>query len=576
MIYLLLSVVLTAIFGVVAYQKEAKAFSFASTVVAFVIFLIVSFGALPVFNLWSFTGIWWLLLISSGLGLFAYFFSFIDDYQADFNWWRITPLCVVFVTFSGLGLRGCEYFQPEKFCNMMPVDTVSLAEFKKDLFPTTVKKMICVDEAIATKIAEELLDSDPGLGSRVAVGNMTMQPISGNFAINNDSVLSFDDAIIWVAPLEHKSFFKWISNDVTPGYVIVDATDASLTRRWIVTELNGKPLALRYVESGRLWEDIEFHIKMNGYISRGLTDHRFEIDNHGNPHWVLTSYEPQIGFSAAESKCAITVDPQTGEIEEYLISEAPEWLDRMQPENFVYEQISWWGEYQEGWWNSWVSQRNVQSPTPGMTLVYSDSKSYWYTGIQSSGNSESSSGFMLVNTRDKSARYYKMNGVNERQAQSIAEDIPFAKTSGYMATKPVLYNLRGIPSYFMILKGTSGNAMGYAFVSVENRSLFGAGTTPEEAEQAYLSRIGISGDIKAEDDGVEKVSGKYSIKDITLVGETFYILFNGLPNYEFRAPNSLSPELKWTKPHHNVNVTYGKGENKFIPLLQFDNLDINF
>jgi len=574
MAYLLLSVVLTAIFGVACYQKEEKVFSLVLTSIAFFIFLIASFITLPVFNLWSFTGIWWLLLLSGGMGFFVYLISSED--LSDFSWWRITPFGVVFVVFSGLGMRGCECYQSEKFCNMLAVDTVSLAEFKKDLFPTTVKKMICVDEKIATKIAEELLDSDPGLGSRVEVGDMTMQPISGSFLINNDSILSFDDAIIWVAPLEHKSFFKWISNDVTPGYVIVDATDASLTRRWIITELNGQPLSLRYVESGRLWEDIEFHIKMNGYISRGLTDHRFEIDNQGNPYWVLTAYESQIGFAASESKSAITVNPQTGEIKEYSLAETPEWLDRMQPEDFVYDQIGWWGEYQEGWWNSWLSQRNVQSPTPGMTLVYSNGKSYWYTGIQSSGNSESTSGFMLVNTRDKSARYYKMNGVNERQAQSIADDIPFAKTSGYTATKPVLYNLRGIPSYFMILKGSSGNAMGYAFVSVEKRSLFGAGTTPEEAEQAYLSRIGISGDIKNEDDKVEKVSGEYSIKDITLVGETFYILFNELPNYEFRAPNSMSPELKWTKLNHRVKVTYGKGENKFIPLLQFDNLYVKF
>ena len=574
MYYVLLSLILTAIFGMVSFRKEEKKFSFLLTFVAFLFFLSINLLVLPVFNLWSFTGIWWLLLLSSGVGFFSHAVQ--TDYIQDINWWRGIPICIVSLIFCGLSMRGCQFYQADKFCHMLQVDTVSLAEFKQDLFPTTVKKMICVDEAIAQKVAEELLDSDPGLGSRVHVGNMTMQPITGKFKVNNDSILSFDDAIIWVAPLEHKSFFKWISNDVTPGYVIVDATDATLTRRWIVTKLNGKPLALRYVESGRLWEDIEFHIKMNGYISRGLTDHRFEIDNQGNPYWVLTAYEPQIGFSAAESKSAITVNPQDGEIKEYSLAESPAWLDRMQPEDFVYDQIGWWGEYQSGWWNSWFGQVNVQSPTPGMTLVYSDSKSYWYTGIQSSGNSESSSGFMLVNTRDKFARYYKMNGVNERQAQSIAEDIPFAKTSGYMATKPVLYNLRGIPSYFMILKGTSGNAMGYAFVSVENRSLFGAGTTPEEAEKAYLSRIGISGDIKSEDDNVERVSGEYSVKDITLVGEMFYILFNGLPNYEFRAPNGLSPELKWTKPYQKVKVTYGKGENKFIPLLEFDNLNISF
>ena len=151
-----------------------------------------------------------------------------------------------------------------------------------------------------------------------------------------------------------------------------------------------------------------------------------------------------------------------------------------------------------------------------------------------------------------------------------------ARTAGYHAIKPVQYNLRGVPSHFMVYKGSSGNATGYAFVSVANRSVFGAGSTPEAAEQEYLKRMSVSGLISHEDDAVETVSGVYTIRDITLVGETFYLLLNEVPGCEFSAANGVSHDLKWSKKQDKVHITYGKGENKYIPISEYKNLSLNY
>lgn len=183
---------------------------------------------------------------------------------------------------------------------------------------------------------------------------------------------------------------------------------------------------------------------------------------------------------------------------------------------------------------------------------------------------------MLVDTRDKTARYYKMAGVNEQEAQNIANDIPFARTAGYQSIKPVLYNLRGVPSYFLVYKGGSGNATGYAFVSVANRSVFGAGTTPEEAEREYLKRMSSSGMINYEDNQVEKVEGVYTIRAITQVGETFYLRLKEAPGCEFSAHNNVSHDLKWSEPEDRIHIGYGKGESKYIPISEYKNLNLSY
>ena len=157
-------------------------------------------------------------------------------------------------------------------------------------------------------------------------------------------------------------------------------------------------------------------------MTKGLNDHCFEIDGNGTPYWVLSSYDQKIGFCGEESEGPITVDAQTGEIKAYTIKNAPKWIDRIQPKDFIEEQIRQWGEYKLGWWNSLgiSKQEGVLAPTEGMTLVYSNGKSYWYTGIKSASADKGTNGFMLVDTRTKEAKFYKSSGFNEEEARNIA------------------------------------------------------------------------------------------------------------------------------------------------------------
>jgi hypothetical protein len=58
---------------------------------------------------------------------------------------------------------------------------------------------------------------------------------------------------------------------------------------------------------------------------------------------------------------------QSGVINEYSIAKTPKWVDRIQPLDFIEDQLNDWGEYVHGYWN-FLMQINFK--LEGLTLVY--------------------------------------------------------------------------------------------------------------------------------------------------------------------------------------------------------------
>lgn len=579
MSYFLLTAAMVALFALIAWSKEIgedseKKFWFgAACVVLFICLGLINYNAMPVLQWWGFEGVWIEAGLVASLGLLA-FFAF-DEGESGKMWWKIKsiPTAVVLVAFILGCVNSCEMFHAGEYNKRLPVKEVNESTFGKTIAVVEVDKMITLDETAAQKVAEDVLGNNTGLGSRVQVGNVTLQCLSGSFTIDNGEKLNFNNDLIYVAPLEHSSFFKWMSNDVTPGYVIVSASDQNWRR--LVTEVNGKKLALRYLESGFFGDDIERHIKFNGYLHRGLNDHCFEIDGNGTPYWVLSSYDQKIGFCGEESEGPITVNAETGEIKAYTIKNAPAWIDRIQPKSFIEEQIRQWGEYKLGWWNSLgiSKQEGVLAPTEGMTLVYSNGKSYWYTGIKSASADKGTNGFMLVDTKTKEAKFYKSSGFNEEEARNIANGQAEAAAAGYRATYPVLYNMRGVPTYFMTYKDNSGNIQGYCFVASNNRTAVGCDKLKTVAAQKYLSTLKATSHDKMKDSEVKAEMLTATVRDIVLEGDVYYVLLNEKSGFEFSGKSINFPELKWSRKGDQVKVSFKIGEEKVVPLDSFDIVD---
>ena len=572
MYYIIISLILGMVFsGMIysSYERNTKG-AVAGGIIWFIIMGLCNYLALPTLG-WGYNGI-----------LFEIFLTLVVAavvrYIIEEEWKKACWLPIIFlIIWIVLLLYSSSMFNSNRYQKMITVEEVTFDNFAEDVNVIPVDKMIVADYMLAQKVAEDKLEEDPGLGSRCNVGRMTLQNLTGEFTINDGVKLEFDNELIWVAPLEHDGFWRWVKNDVTPGYVIVYANDP--TKRYLVTEINGVPLKMRYLESACFGDDIERHIRVNGYLTTGLTEHNFEIDSNGRPYWVLCNYEPTIAFCGGyDSKGVITVDIQTGDVKQYSIASAPQWIDHIQPQDFVFDQIGYWGMFKNGWWNALLAKDGVQVPTEGMVLVYSEGESYWYTGISAlksvSSQNTATSGFMLVNARTKEAKYYKVAGVNEIEASRIAEDQNFAKAAGYNATYPVLYNVKGVPTYFMTLKGSSGNVTGYAFVAVTNREAVGVGSSKKEAESNYLQSLKRSGNDNIADGPIAPTEVKtFTVRDITNEGTLYYVLFNEVKGKEFTGSTEFFPELRWTKSGHTVNVSYNDGTSDVVLIDKFDNLD---
>ena len=280
-------------------------------------------------------------------------------------------------------------FRASSYRNLL--GKVEESVFTEDVSPVSSSEIRIVDKDMAMKLGDKKLGEIPAIGSISKVGEYSIQSVKGE--------------LYWVAPLVHRDMIKWITNlGGTNGYIMVSATNPQDVR--LVQSLNGKQIKIVYQEEAYFLQDLHRHIYLNGGMRYGMTEYNFEIDDDGKPYWVVTLYDHAIGYAGANAIGTAVVDAQSGEVNIYSIEDTPSWVDRIQPEDFVTNQIKDWGLYVNGFLNSVISEEGVLLPSEGTSLVYGkDGKSYWYTGITSSGGDESTVGFMLVDSRTKDIIY---------------------------------------------------------------------------------------------------------------------------------------------------------------------------
>lgn len=303
----------------------------------------------------------------------------------------------------------------------------------------------------------------------------------------------------------------------------------------------------------------------------------FEIDDNGRPYWVVSLYEHAIGYGGANAVGTAIVDAQTGEVKVYSIEDTPSWVDRIQPESFVVQQIKDWGLYVNGFLNSVISEEGVLLPSEGTSLVYGkDGKSYWYTGITSSGGDESTVGFMLVDSRTKEAKLYMQTGATETAAMSTAEGK--VQEKNYQATFPVMYNILGKPTYVLGLKDKAGLVKMIGFVSVEDYNIIGMGESKQEAYKNYKEALESEGnDITiSQNEDLENIQGTVSRinQDVKGGNTTYYIMLKENNKLIFTATSKISAEIPLTEIGDKVDIYYDKTNSNIISISEFDNKNI--
>ena len=440
---------------------------------------------------------------------------------------------------------------------------VTESDFSSDVSPVSVDDIRIVDQQTAMRLGDKKLGEVPGLGSVAKLGTFHIQ--------------SINDSLYWVAPVVHRDTIKWLTNmQGTSGYIKVSATNPQDVT--FVQDLNNEPISIVYQPDAYLHQDLARHLYMNGFVNIGLTDFTFEVDDTGKPFWIVTLYEHKVGYSGKDAIGVATVDPANGAIERYNLENAPEWIDRIQPEYFIESQIKNWGMYVGGFFNSMIAEEGVLVPTPGTSLVYGeDGKSYWYTGITSSGADDATVGFILVDTRTKEAKLYKQPGATELAAMTSAEGK--VQEKGYIATTPVMYNIANTPTYVISLKDKAGLIKMIAFVSVEDYSLLGLGETKKEAINNYRDALRSNGNNislgNSKDE--ESITGKVTRINQEVLGDItyYYLTLDSLANKIFTATSSISAELPLTLVNDTITISYEDFGDTTIDILSFDNNELN-
>ena len=425
--------------------------------------------------------------------------------------------------------------------------------------PISIDKIRVVDEELAHLLGEKILGSQPALGSQVELGDFCIQKVNNN--------------LYWVAPLLHSGFLKWFNNqEGTAGYVMVSATNERDVK--LVQSVGGKNIKIKYQQGAYFQSDIHRHVYFNGNATVGLADFTFEIDDAGNPFWIVTKYAKKIGFSGKDAIGVVVVDAQSGAISEYSIAKTPKWVDRIQPLDFIENQLNDWGEYVHGYWN--FSNQDKLQITEGMTLVYGkDNKSYWYTGLTSVGKEESAVGFVLVDTRTKETTFYKQSGATEYAAQSSAQGK--VQEKGYKASLPIPYNINNIPTYVMTLKDNGGLVKMFAMVAISDYTIVGVGNTMRETLTSFKNVYNMA-DNKI---NPNSLSNKKSLKSIVTRiqndvknGNSFYYFkVKDYPNI-FVGSSQISNQLPVTIVGDSVNISFDVDLEEVIDISSFENINL--
>lgn len=393
-------------------------------------------------------------------------------------------------------------------------------------------------------------DSSAILGNR-KMGTLT-DMVSQFNVMNEYTIINYNGSPVRVSPLGYDGLFKYNNNKINgiPGYIIVNG----VTKEAEYVELEN---GMQYSPSSYFDKDLKRYLRRN-YRTTMFGEFSFEIDDEGNPYWVIPTYKYAAGFGGAHTPTGcILLDPVTGKHQAYSLNEVPEWVDAALEPNLVVGMINSWGKYANGFWNTWFGQQGVKVSTQGYNYVTIGNDVYLYTGITSVVADESNIGFILVNMRTGDAKYFELDSAEEYSAMDSAKGQ--VQHLNYEATFPILINVKGVPTYFLSLKDAAGLVKMYSFVSVQNIQQVVVTDASEGVEFAlnnYLKMLKLDETNKSEE--AQAINATITVKEVytaIIEGNTHYYIVTDDSMYVASIANGKYV-LPVIKQGDTLNVSY--------------------
>ncbi|MDD5887983.1 MAG: hypothetical protein PUC82_00655 [bacterium] len=409
------------------------------------------------------------------------------------------------------------------------------ADFIKEVPAVDFNSLPLLDKSSSQKLGDRVMGQMPELVSQFYVSSLYTQ-------------INYNDTIIRVTPLGYNGFFKYLANrdEGVKGYIMVNSVTGEST---LVKLEKG----MKYVPSAILNEDLNRYLRFK-YPTKIFGDMNFEIDNDGDPYWIV----PVIKYAGVGLKreivSVIILDPISGDSKEYKIEDVPSWVDHVYSADLIIEQVDDWGQYKNGFLNSIFGQKNVVQTTTGYNYTTMNDDVYLYTGITSVSSDESNIGFILTNMRTKETNFYSVPGAEEYSAMESAKGQ--VQQMNYNATFPLLINLNNRPTYLLSLKDAAGLVKMYAFVDVEDYQkvvITDSSKGIKVAAENYLANVDLN---KESSSSISKEIEISSITQATIDGTSYYYIVDQ-DNQKYYVSIKVSKnKLPFLKTGDKITISY--------------------
>lgn len=450
----------------------------------------------------------------------------------------------------------------------LPKVTVHGNISNSDFAPIDPQNMRIVDQSMAYYMGNKVIgSSDQNLGSqfRVTQSDFTIQNVNGR--------------LYWVAPLEFRDVWKWMSADTSPGFIMVDAEDPSKPAKLYIG------YKMKYMTSSYFGDYVIRHLYTHGYTKVELRDINFEVTDSLKPMWVVTLTNPTIVNTGDVVNGVAVIDPETGKITKYALGNVPAWVDRVMPEGTAMNYLSWYGTLGHGWLNAAITEKDVNVITSNeMYFIHGkDGEAYWFTGMTSPSSADQSlTSIALVSSRDGSVDIYKTSGLNEHAAVNAVNAAPgVSNYKNYNGCQPIPYDCSGRLAYVVPVAASTSLGSVYQEVAIVD-ALTGhvsVGDTKAKAFEGFRRYINQNGydfavtetSVQATSNGeVGRISGIVSSGDL---GYRLVYLNNSESVYEVSV--SQFPEIAFTDVGDLVNMSYDETGDSIVNVGGFDNLELN-
>ena len=510
-----------------------------SLIITLILGAIIYYVTLPALNIHNF-GFW--VFISFLIAIYSLINEFekITNYhhiainkkwkKLNFSGFMIIPF--IYILIIVINFIGSPIFNASKYANRITIDESKT--FIEDIMPVDFTKLPLLDKDSSSKLGDRVMGQMSELVSQFNVSDLYTQ-------------INYNDSILRVTPLDYASFVKWLTNrnEGVKGYIIVDSVTGESTLKKLD---NG----MKYVPSAYFNDNLNRRLRF-AYPTCTFGRISFEIDNAGNPYWIIPVISYKFIGLRAEVSDIIIFNPFNGTSEKVKIEDVPTWVDMAYSADLIIEQVDDWGTYKQGFLNSIFGQKNVVNTTAGYNYLAINDDIYLYTGITSIVADESNLGFILTNMRTKETSFYSAPGAEEYSAMASAEGA--VQQMKYTSTFPLLINLNNKPTYLVSLKDAAGLVKMYGFVDVTDYQkvvVTDSSKGIEEAAKNYLGDVNENADDSALK--TKTITIKF-IKEATINGNSYYYITDDNDN-KYKVSIAISDNLPFLKVGNTLKIGY--------------------